>query len=333
MSTLLDKPRSDSQQTECRSVVSNRTDQTEADVVSHYGLASAIDRIVMTIGVVAPFLGCVAAILLAWQLGWMSWFYLGMMIGGYVITGLGITVGFHRLLTHRSFETFKWCRIFWAGLGSLAIEGPPVAWCMVHRKHHQHSDREGDPHSPHLHGGGFRNALKGFWHAHTGWLFYKNYTQESLEKFVPDLISDRSLHNIGRHYLWWVIASLTIPAVIGGLVTLSWWGALLGFLWGGLARVFLTHHMTWSINSICHIFGSRDFESRDDSRNNLVFGVLSYGEGWHNNHLAFPTSARHGLKWWQLDISWLVICGMRAVGLAWDVRTPSVQALEAKRLD
>lgn len=290
-------------------------------------------KIVMVGAVILPFLGFVAAIYLAWQFGMMSWFYLGMLVAGWLITGLGITVGFHRMLTHRSFETYDWVRTFWAGLGSFAVEGPPLGWCAVHRRHHQHSDKEGDPHSPHLHGDGIWNAIKGFCHAHVGWLINdKSWSEKSLKKYVPDLMEQKGIANISKHYVWWVVASLLIPTIIGGLYTMSWQGALLGLLWGGLARVFLTHHVTWSINSICHIFGSQDFESADDSRNNLIFGILSHGEGWHNNHHAFPTSARHGLKWWQWDTSWLIIRAMQMVGLVWEVRTPSEKAMESKKI-
>ncbi len=218
------------------------------------GRASLPQKIVVSIAVIGPFLGFVLAIVLAWQFAWISPLFLGMLIGGWLLTGLGITVGFHRMLTHRSFDTYDWVRLAWAGLGSLAIEGPPLAWCAVHRKHHQHSDQEGDPHSPHLHGSGWLNAVKGFWHAHTGWLFQKNWDEATISRYVPDLMNIRGMKTISRNYVWWILASLFIPAVLGGLLTLSWKGVLLGFLWGGLARIFLTHHVTWSVNSICHIF-------------------------------------------------------------------------------
>ena len=288
-------------------------------------------KIVMSLAVALPFLGVVAAIFLMWQFGWMSWLYLGLFIGGWLLTGLGITVGFHRLLTHRSFDTYSWVQTFWAVMGALAIEGSPLIWCAVHRKHHKHSDEEGDPHSPHLHGKGWWNSILGFVHAHTGWLFGRVWSDDTVKRFVPDLMAQPNLVRINRHYILFVIASLAIPALIGGLVTMTFTGALLGFLWGGLARAFFTHHVTWSINSICHIFGSKDYDSGDDSRNNLLFGILGHGEGWHNNHHAFPTSARHGLKWWQFDLSWLVIRGMQMLGLAWNVRLPNDRMMVSKR--
>ena len=288
-------------------------------------------KIIMATAVVAPFLGCVAAIVITWQFGWMGWLYLSMMIGGWILTGLGITVGFHRLLTHRSFETYGWVRAFWMAMGALAIEGSPLVWCAMHRKHHQHSDEDGDPHSPLLHGDGWRNAVRGFIHGHFGWLFTNQWTSADLERFVPDLLEEKRLVTVDRLYYLWVLASLLIPALIGGLVTLTWTGALLGFIWGGLTRIFVTHHITWSINSVCHIFGSYDYESGDNSRNNFLFGILGHGEGWHNNHHAFPTSARHGLKWWQFDLSWIVIRTMQLLGLAWNVRLPSERALVSKK--
>lgn len=294
--------------------------------------ASWQHKAIITSVVVAPMLGFVAAIVLAWQFGLMSPMYLTMLIGGWFITGVGITVGFHRMLTHRSFDTYDWVRIVWAGIGSLAIEGPPLAWCAVHRKHHQHSDHHGDPHSPHLHGDGWVNSIKGAIHAHFGWLFQKSWSDETLRRYVPDLMNVPGMAALGRQYIWWIVASIALPGVFAGLVTMSWTGFGLGLLWGGLARIFLTHHVTWSINSICHIFGKQDFYSGDDSRNNVIFGILSHGEGWHNNHHAFPTSARHGLKWWQFDTSWLIIRSMQAVGLVWNVRTPSEKAMESKRI-
>ena len=298
-------------------------------------------RLVILATVVLPILGLAAAVFLAWQYGMMSWLHLTMMIGGWYLTGMGITIGYHRMLTHRSFETVAPVRWFWTAMGALAVEGSPIDWCMVHRKHHQFSDHHGDPHSPHLHEGGFWNMLKGFWHSHAGWLFNANWSKSEREKYVPDLANDPLLVAIDKKYYWWVVATLLIPTGIGAFaalfaaeVTLGsiGVGAGLGFLWGGLARVCLSHHMTWSINSICHIFGSQDYKSSDDSRNNLFFGVLSHGEGWHNNHHAFPTSARHGLKWWQLDLSWIIIRSLQACGLAWNVKLPSERQLENRAL-
>ena len=291
----------------------------------------SLGRKIVILGIVIfPLLGLLAAIVATWQYGFMGWLYLGMLVGGWYLTGLGITIGYHRQLTHRSFETYKPIRHFWASLGALAVEGSPIDWCMVHRKHHQFSDHEGDPHSPHLAGDGIVNKVKGLFHSHLGWLFISNWSKEERTKYIPDLIQEDYLMTIDRHYVWWVVASFAIPMVFAGVITMSIQGALLGLLWGGLARVCFTHHMTWSINSICHVFGSRDFKSSDDSRNNMFFGIFSHGEGWHNNHHAFPSSARHGLKWWQFDLSWIIIRSMELVGVAWDVRLPSEKAMAKK---
>jgi len=290
------------------------------------------DKLAMVLAVTLPLLGCLAAIALLWQIGWMGWLYVGLLFGGWLLTQLGITIGFHRLLSHRSFETQRPMRVFWMMLGALSVEGSPLVWCAVHRRHHQRSDQEGDPHSPHLHGTGRWNALRGFLYSHTGWLFTGYWSWPELKRYVPALQADRWLVTCDKMYYLWVLASLGIPSAIGGLATMSWMGAILGLLWGGLVRIFISHHITWSINSVCHLFGSREYETGDHSRNNFLFGVLAQGEGWHNNHHAFPTSARHGLRWWQCDLSWIVIRMMERLGLAWNVRTPSTKALEAKRL-
>lgn len=288
--------------------------------------------ITMALAVSVPFAGTMAAIALAWIYGMMDWIYLGMLLCGWLLTGLGITVGFHRLLAHRSFTTFRWLRAFWTILGACAVQGSPLVWCAIHRKHHELSDRPGDPHSPHLHGQHWWGIIKGFVHAHVGWLFHRYWLTVDLKRYVPDLLKDRLLVWVDRCYVVWMLLSISLPAGLGYLWSESWKGALLGGLWGGLVRVFLVHHITWSINSICHLFGTRDFRSADHSRNNLICGILGLGEGWHNNHHAFPSSARHGLKWWQLDISWLVILAMQRLGLAWDVRLPGERELMAKSL-
>lgn len=294
--------------------------------------AKTVDLIAMTAAVTLPFIGCVIGIVWMWNVGWMGWLYLTMLLVGCALTEWGITVGFHRLLTHRSFETHRWMRAVWTSLGALAVQGSPLVWCAIHRKHHQVSDQAGDPHSPVLYGGGWWNAIRGFAYAHTGWLFSSHWSFPDLKRYVPDLLKDRLLVGVDRLYYIWVILSLVIPAALGGLLTWSWTGMWLGLVWGGLVRIFLVQHITFSINSLCHMFGRRDYVSGDDSRNNLLCGILAQGEGWHNNHHAFPTSARHGLEWWQLDTSWLLIRGMELLGLAWNVQLPSPESLAAKRL-
>jgi stearoyl-CoA desaturase (delta-9 desaturase) len=212
----------------------------------------------------------------------------------------------------------------------MAVEGPLLKWVAVHRRHHQHSDEHEDPHSPNMFGGGLLGVLKGFWHAHLGWIFKADPPQ--LSRYVPDLQKDGLLRVLSNLFPLWVLIGLMVPALLGGLITLSWTGALLGFIWGGLVRIFLVHHITWSINSVCHLWGSRPFRSHDESRNNFLFGVLGFGEGWHNNHHAFPTSARHGLAWWQFDLSYYVIRVMAWLRLAYNVRIPELAAMAAKRV-
>jgi stearoyl-CoA desaturase (delta-9 desaturase) len=286
-------------------------------------------KLVNIAAVTIPFAGLVVAIVLLWGVAF-DWLYLALLGGMYLATALGITVGYHRLFTHRSFRTPRPVAAILAALGSMAVEGPVLQWVAVHRRHHQHSDDHDDPHSPHTHGASLWGVVRGMWHAHMGWLF--RAPPRRLTRYVRDLRKDRLVRRMSRLFPLWVLLGLLIPAALGGVLTLSWTGALLGFLWGGLVRIFLVHHVTWSINSVCHIWGARPFRSHDESRNNAIFGVLALGEGWHNNHHAFPTSARHGLRWWQLDISYMVIRAMGLVGLARDIRTPSRDRIAAKRL-
>ena len=270
--------------------------------------------------VVLPFLGLVAAAALLW--GWgFRWLDLGLLLGMYVLTGLGITVGFHRLFTHRAFQTNAVVKFVLTALGSMAVQAPLMQWVAQHRRHHQHSDTPDDPHSPHHQGAGWLGRVRGFWHAHIGWAF--DAKAPGLERYVKDLRRSAALRVASALFPVWVALGLLIPAALGGLVTLSWSGALLGLLWGGLARIFVVHHVTWCVNSVCHLWGSRPFPLRDQSRNNFVFGLLALGEGWHNNHHAFPTSARHGFRWWQVDASYWFIRVLAAVGLAWDVELPA----------
>lgn len=286
-------------------------------------------RLTYLAGVVLPFVGFVLAIVLLWGYGF-TWLHLGLLLGTLIPTALGVTIGYHRLFTHRSFEAPRPVRAVLAILGAMALEGPVIKWAAQHRSHHQHSDAPGDPHSPHLHeGDGLLAMLRGLWHAHVGWIFSPD--PPGLYRYAQDLLADRLLRVITTLYPLWIVLSLLIPAAIAGLITQSWTGAFLGFLWGGAARVFLVHHITWSINSVCHFWGSQPFRSHDHSRNNLLFGFLAMGEGWHNNHHAFPTSARHGLAWWQFDLSYYIIRAMAWVGLATKVKVPTPDTIAAKR--
>ncbi len=286
----------------------------------------------MLTATIGPPVGLIAAIWLLWNTGWVGPLHLGVAVVLYLLTACGITVGFHRLMTHKSFETYNWVRALWMIAGAMSVQGSPLVWCSVHRRHHLRSDQPGDPHSPHLHGETIWGVLQGLAYAQVGWLFAGYWSDPQPKRYVPDLLKDPLLVGLDRIYWFWVLLSLALPAAIGGLITLSWHGALLGFLWGGLVRIFLVHHVTWSINSICHVFGTQEYKSSDQSKNNVICGVLAQGEGWHNNHHAFPSSARHGLKWWQFDSSWLIIKGMEAVGLAWNIRVPTEAQLNAKRL-
>ena len=294
-------------------------------------LASTVQKVSMLTAVILPFIGVIVATVLLWQIGMVNWAYLGMVVGGWLITTLGITIGFHRLCSHKSFDTYPWVRAIWTALGTMSIEGAPLTWCAVHRRHHSHSDKEGDPHSPNLDGHGFLGMLKGLFHGQIGWLFTGYWSKPNYEKWIPDLTKDKLLVTMNNYYYILVLISLAIPTALGYAID-GWYGAFLGFLWGGLVRVFVTHHITWSINSVCHVFGKRDFKSSDHSTNNLICGILACGEGWHNNHHAFPSSARHGLKWWQFDLSWIVIMGMEKIGLAWNVKVPSAHALSSKQI-
>ncbi len=290
----------------------------------------SLDRFLTGTVTVVPFLGLG---LVAWQLwgGALGWHDVVVFTVTYLLTGLGITVGFHRLLTHRSFKTHAWLRGTFAALGSAAIEGPVIAWVADHRKHHAFSDQEGDPHSPHVdHGHGLRGALRGLFHAHMGWLFI--HTQRGAkERYAPDLIKDPVVSWVNKTFFYWVIAGFLFPAALGFVLTGGEpVGALTGLLWGGLVRILVLHHVTYSINSLCHFFGRRDFPTDDESRNLTWLAPLSMGESWHNNHHAFPTSAAHGLKWWQFDMSALVIRALEKTGLAWDVVRISPERQRAK---
>ncbi|HEV3080162.1 MAG TPA: acyl-CoA desaturase [Gemmataceae bacterium] len=313
-----------------RELTSLPVSQAAAETASHEHDTVPLSlgmQVANAIAVIVPFLGLVLGIVFLWGHGF-SWVELGLFLGMYIVTGVGITVGYHRLFTHRAFETSRVVQFILAVLGSMAVQGPLMQWVAMHRRHHQHSDQEGDPHSPHLHGGGFFDLVRGAWHAHVGWVFRPD--PADLAHYNRDLRQSRTLRAASALFPLWVALGLIIPAVVGGVLTASWMGALFGLIWGGLARIFLVHHITWSVNSVCHIWGRRPYPSGDHSRNNFVFGILALGEGWHNNHHAFPTSARHGLRWWQFDLSYYVIRGMALLGLVWKVKLPSKQALTAE---
>jgi stearoyl-CoA desaturase (delta-9 desaturase) len=270
------------------------------------------------IGVLVPILGLCAASALAWWYGLFGWVDLGLLLSMYAVTMLGLTVGFHRLFTHRAFEAAKPIQFVLVVLGSMTFQGPLLEWVGRHRRHHQHSDSEGDPHSPHApRRSGFWGRIRSFGHAHIGWAFAPE--SHDLDRYAPDLLKSRMLRALSVMFPLWAALGLLIPAGIGYAVG-GWWGALTGFLWGGLVRVFLGHQVTWSVNSVCHLWGTRPYECGDESRNNSVVGVLAMGEGWHNNHHAFPSSARFGQRWWQVDPGYYLIQLLARVGLAWNVK-------------
>jgi stearoyl-CoA desaturase (delta-9 desaturase) len=288
---------------------------------------TALERRVNMAAVFLPFIVVAVAIPLLWG-DLVGWSDLAVFFFMYLLSGFGVTVGFHRMLTHRAFQTHRVTRYVFAYLGMLAVQGPVIDWVADHRKHHAHTDVEGDPHSPHVgHGHGVKGALKGLWHAHVGWL-WRTHGEASARKYAKDLVEDRGMRILNRKFPWIVLASLAIPALLGGLLTMSWWGAFTGLLWGGFARIFFVHHVTWSVNSVCHFFGTRRFDIEDHSTNVFWLALPSFGESWHHNHHAFPRSAAHGLKWYELDPSQALIALMKRVGLAWDVVkiTPERQA-------
>jgi stearoyl-CoA desaturase (delta-9 desaturase) len=267
---------------------------------------------------VTPLIGAIVAIVLLWRrlVGPSDLVAFGAM---YVIAGVGISTGYHRLLTHRAFKTYRPIRFALAAAGAIAGQAPPIVWAAHHRRHHSLADRPGDPHSPYLdHEPGLRGALRGLWHAHLGWLLDRELVSDPL-RWCPDLWRERELRFISRYFLAFVLVGLAIPALIGLGLTGTLAGAATGALWGGLVRLFLSNHVTYAVNSVGHYFGSRRFPTADESRNVAWLAIASFGEAWHNNHHAFPRSARHGLRWYELDLSAGVIWALERMGLAWDV--------------
>jgi stearoyl-CoA desaturase (Delta-9 desaturase) len=280
-------------------------------------------KLVNLTGIVMPFVGLLIAVVILWE-RMVGPTELAILAVGYVLTGVGITVGYHRLFTHRSFETYRGVRYTFAVLGQMAVEGDVLAWVSDHRKHHQFSDVEGDPHSPHVgYGDGLVAALRGLWHAHTGWLLSAAGRADQ-SRYAKDLLRDRGLRVIAKLFFPLVLFSLAAPAIAGWLLIGGWYGFFAGLFWGGAVRIFLLQHVTFSINSICHVWGRRRFASRDESRNVWWLSWLSFGESWHNNHHAFPTSAFHGLRRGEIDPGGWLIWLLERAGLAWNVvRVPA----------
>jgi stearoyl-CoA desaturase (delta-9 desaturase) len=274
--------------------------------------------------VLVPMVALVAAVPFAW--GWgLDWVDVVLAVAFFYLTGLGVTVGYHRHFTHSSFKAQRWLRIVLAVAGSMAVQGPPIIWVADHRRHHAFSDRDGDPHSPWLFGTSPVAIARGFWHAHLGWLFDRDLTNK--QRFAPDLLADKDIVRVSKLFWLSTIASLVLPALLGGLLAWSWWGALTGFFWAGLVRVAVLHHVTWSTNSICHMIGERPFAARDRSANVWPLAILSFGESWHNLHHADPTCARHGVGRGQIDTSARLIWLFERFGWVREVRWPTPQRL------
>jgi stearoyl-CoA desaturase (delta-9 desaturase) len=286
-------------------------------------------RIITLLAVVAPPLGIVVVCGTLWGVAVRP---VDLVLFGlfYLIPGLGITVGFHRYFTHRSFETSRPVKALLGVLGSMTSQGPVCQWVSDHRRHHAHSDVEGDPHSPHVgNGSGILGVFRGFWHSHVGWLFStKGLVVRT--KYGRDLLEDTTIRNVDRLYFVWVALGFVVPFAVGYLIA-GMRGGIEATIWGGLVRIAIFQHITWSVNSICHMFGRRDFDVRDESRNNWVLALPSLGEAWHNNHHAFPSSAVHGLGKFQFDLSALVIRGLEKLHIVWDVKVPDVTSQARRR--
>ncbi len=309
-------------------------EQSTADSPAAYGapgedLQSTTEKIILAAFIGIPFVAVLAAVPIAWG-GWLGWRDVALAAVMYVVTGHGITVGYHRYFTHKSFKPNRVVKVALAVAGSMAIQGPVIRWVADHRKHHKFSDRDGDPHSPWRYGDNVPALMKGLLYAHAGWLFDTEQTPQ--RQYAPDLLKDRDLVRVSRLFPWFVVATLVLPPVVGGLWSWSWQGAVTAFFWASLVRIALLHHVTWSINSICHAVGERPFKSRDKSGNVWWLAIPSMGESWHNLHHADPTCARHGVLRGQIDTSARIIWLLEKLGWVDGVRWPVKERLQAKRV-
>ena len=290
--------------------------------ITHAHATTPLTKIILLALVWLPIIGVVSAIALLWN-RWVNWVDLTLFLTMYTVCAFGITLGFHRMLTHKAFQAHPWVKTFFLISGSMAMQGPALHWAATHTQHHANSDEEDDPHSP----------LKSLWHAHVGWIL--NDFKPDIQKYAGAMLKDPIIVFVHNTFWLWVFVGLAIPSLIGaGAAYLmgqsAWFGALTGLIWGGFVRLFFNQHVTWAVNSICHTFGSRQFETTDESRNNFLFGILAMGEGWHNNHHAFPRSARHGMSWKQPDPSAWAIWLMEKMGLIKDVVLISRKRIEAR---
>jgi stearoyl-CoA desaturase (delta-9 desaturase) len=286
-------------------------------------------QVMLVLFIVVPFAALVVAVPALW--GWgLTWRDAVIAFVMYVVTGHGVTVGFHRYFTHRGFRTNRFVRVFLAVAGSMAIQGSVIQWVSDHRRHHRFSDKAGDPHSPWRYGGSLKALTKGFFYSHVGWLFDWERTSET--HYAPELIADRDINAVSRQFPMWVAVSMILPAAVGGLWSWSWTGLFTAFFWGSLVRVALLHHVTFAINSVCHLKGRRPFRTRDRSQNVWWLSVLSFGESWHNFHHAEPTSARHGVRRFEVDSSALIIWALEKLRLAHDVRWPDAAMISRRQV-
>jgi stearoyl-CoA desaturase (delta-9 desaturase) len=303
-----------------------------ADAVPHVPMRR-LKRIITAIAVATPPLGILSAAGVLWGVALQPVDVI-LFVAFYAVTGVGISVGYHRLFTHRSFETSPAMRAVLAIFGSLALEGGVISWAAEHRKHHAYSDVEGDPHSPHVgRGEGAVQRIRGLWHAHMGWFFSTKGIAEAQEKFRRDLDADPVIRTVDRLYGLWILATFGIPFAVGYAVGGTAWAGFEAFVWAGLIRIFIGHHVTWSINSICHMYGKRPYKARDESRNNWLLALPSFGEAWHNNHHAFPSSAIFGLDRRQLDLGALTILAFERLGLVWNVKRPDERQRALRRAE
>lgn len=279
--------------------------------------------------IIIPTLGSIVAIAVALRSG-IGPIEVGLLLIMYILTFCGITVGYHRHFSHRAFQANTACRVILGILGSMACQGPVIYWVSSHRRHHQYSELPGDLHSPYLIGDRNLGWFHGLWHSHIGWTYSHEITNTF--SFAKDLLRDPVISKVNRLYYVWVLLGLAIPTVLEGVMTWTWMGALNGFLWGGLVRLFLVHHSSWTIGSIAHIYGSRSFDTHDQSRNNIWLAIPTFGESWHNNHHAFPNSAIFGLELSQIDLGGWVIRALEKVGLVWDVKVPTAEIIKAKKM-
>jgi stearoyl-CoA desaturase (Delta-9 desaturase) len=296
-----------------------------------YGRKGNIEIAFLWFFVTSPFVALAVAVPLAARYDLISWLDVAMFAFLFTFTGLGVTVGFHRYLTHGAFKAKRWLRITLTLAGTMAIEGAPIRWVADHRRHHQFSDEENDPHSPWRFGESLSGLTKGMIWAHVGWLFTRE--NSNARRFAPDLIADKDVRWFQKNFVFVLILSVFGPTVIGGLATMSWKGALTGYIWAGLVRIGIVHHITWSVNSVCHVLGNRPFKTTDKATNVWWLAILSFGESWHNLHHADPTCARHGVDKGQIDISARAIWVFEKLGWAWNVKWPKYDRLDSKRQD